>query len=170
MVDSPSQIDKRSPRHSSSALEQVLNEQEPENLPRGLIAQRPANRGDYFVSDIGTAANRPNEQDSFKAFAPIDNRTDQDRQENRPTIATGQLEDNDESVPGDGNPEFVLIASDYLPSQKGPYAPSKPSIASGIDLNEKLEIDFDAQDDNARSLISADVDTCLDQELPARRL
>ena len=79
--------------------------------------------------------NRQSEQEFFGPAAPVDNRTDQDRQENRPTVATGQLEDDCSSVPADGNPDFVLIASDYLPSQKGLYAPSKPSIASGIDMN-----------------------------------
>ena len=70
-------------------------------------------------------------------------------------MATGQLEENSE-----GNPDFVLISSDYVPSQV-----RKPAIASGIENSDCIEIDFgDKNDENAESIMSLDFNTLLHQQ------
>lgn len=79
-----------------------------------LLAQRTSPRGDYFVSEIGQAA----ESHSLVHQSMViqqDARTDKDVR-NRPTVATGYHESDDSSVQVDGHPDFVLIGSDYVPS------------------------------------------------------
>ena len=71
-------------------------------------------------------------------------------------MATGKLEDNS-SLQEDGHPDFVLISSDYVPSQKEHFKPRKPEIADGLDFGENHRITFGDRD-GAMSLISADND------------
>ena len=41
------------------------------------------------MSEIGAGVNRSSEEEIFGPAAHMDSRTDKDRQENRPTVATG---------------------------------------------------------------------------------
>ena len=77
---------------SKSTIQQSQKDIDVINMADQLINHNTVTNRELFVSEIGAPGQR-----------------------NRPTIATGALEDN--SSFGQGHPDFELIGSDYVPSQ-----------------------------------------------------
>lgn len=111
-------------QQSQSTLEQSQRDHDGINLTDQLVQNQKGGLAsrEMFASEVD---------------ASILHQSRADAAGNRPTMATGMLEDN--SSIQDGHPEFELIGSDFVPSQKAgkPLTSADQFTGTGADENDR---------------------------------